>query len=260
MFRRWVFYIIAAISSLLCLATLVLWDRSYRTYDSVSQASGNSRYEVASAEGTCAIREIPNRRWPNMLGGILPTSPAWVRDATPAVRYPVSDYVYWFSPYESWSIELGFHFNSQAWGYQLNIPHWFISLIFALIAAGLIVLNNVGRLAAVSGESRRKIRRAVRLLSIGIATVGVVIPLAVLVFGYNAREGWAAVWGTPAIYLLFITVPVAGIALASGTLRAQKLRLWKWYHRHSCSQCGYNLKGNVSGVCPECGMVLRARS
>jgi predicted RNA-binding Zn-ribbon protein involved in translation (DUF1610 family) len=24
-------------------------------------------------------------------------------------------------------------------------------------------------------------------------------------------------------------------------------------HRNACSSCGYNLTGNTSGVCPECG-------
>lgn len=35
--------------------------------------------------------------------------------------------------------------------------------------------------------------------------------------------------------------------------------LWHNYKRHPtghCSQCGYNLTGNVSGICPECGIFL----
>ena len=29
--------------------------------------------------------------------------------------------------------------------------------------------------------------------------------------------------------------------------------------KNRCRQCGYNLTGNVSGICPECGTVIRAR-
>lgn len=28
----------------------------------------------------------------------------------------------------------------------------------------------------------------------------------------------------------------------------------RWLREGRCGECGYNLKGNVSGVCPECGM------
>ena len=31
------------------------------------------------------------------------------------------------------------------------------------------------------------------------------------------------------------------------------LRRWRRRKRGSCIRCGYNLEGNVSGVCPECG-------
>ena len=31
-------------------------------------------------------------------------------------------------------------------------------------------------------------------------------------------------------------------------------------HRDAiCDRCGYNLTGNVSGVCPECGLRIRSR-
>lgn len=39
-------------------------------------------------------------------------------------------------------------------------------------------------------------------------------------------------------------------------------RLWVWYRDHrlpegSCQTCSYDLTGNVSGVCPECGTKIR---
>jgi hypothetical protein len=39
------------------------------------------------------------------------------------------------------------------------------------------------------------------------------------------------------------------------------LTAWVWYADRSfadgcCRNCGYDLRGNVSGVCPECGVVI----
>ena len=35
---------------------------------------------------------------------------------------------------------------------------------------------------------------------------------------------------------------------------APRLRRWR---RGVCRACGYNLMGNVSGICPECGRIIR---
>src|SRR5262245_48953443 len=40
------------------------------------------------------------------------------------------------------------------------------------------------------------------------------------------------------------------IGLAIGLSRARSLSL---LFPNSCAQCGYNLTGNTSGICPECG-------
>ncbi|UCC32453.1 MAG: hypothetical protein JSU86_09260 [Phycisphaerales bacterium] len=46
--------------------------------------------------------------------------------------------------------------------------------------------------------------------------------------------------------VLFTTYPA--LAFIRGPLR----RRWR-HHKGLCLKCGYNLTGNVSGVCPECG-------
>ena len=46
--------------------------------------------------------------------------------------------------------------------------------------------------------------------------------------------------------MLFATYPT--IAFIRGPLRR-----WRRRRRGECLTCGYNLTGNVSGVCPECG-------
>ncbi len=49
-----------------------------------------------------------------------------------------------------------------------------------------------------------------------------------------------------ALLLLFIAYPTR--AFIRGPLRR-----WRRSRRGECLACGYNLTGNVSGVCPECG-------
>ena len=49
-------------------------------------------------------------------------------------------------------------------------------------------------------------------------------------------------------------LPFALFALAPATyFAAGVLRRWRRRQRGECVACGYNLTGNVSGVCPECG-------
>ena len=45
------------------------------------------------------------------------------------------------------------------------------------------------------------------------------------------------------------TMPVVALSLAAGRARRRRSRL----EVGRCAACGYNLRGNVSGVCPECG-------
>jgi len=48
------------------------------------------------------------------------------------------------------------------------------------------------------------------------------------------------------VFILFATYPT--IAFIRGPVRR-----WRRRRKGLCLKCGYNLTGNVSGVCPECG-------
>ena len=50
-------------------------------------------------------------------------------------------------------------------------------------------------------------------------------------------------------FLLFVAYPMA--ALLRGPLRRQRLRSGR-----RCADCGYDLTGNTSGACPECGAAV----
>ena len=56
------------------------------------------------------------------------------------------------------------------------------------------------------------------------------------------------------------------LLLVAGATPLERFAKWLWIKRRSerrrraglCPSCGYNLTGNVSSVCPECGMSMRA--
>jgi hypothetical protein len=49
----------------------------------------------------------------------------------------------------------------------------------------------------------------------------------------------------------------AAMAIASLVQGRRALRRWYRVQRGRCSQCGYDLTGNTSGACPECGSAIQ---
>lgn len=67
---------------------------------------------------------------------------------------------------------------------------------------------------------------------------------ATVSFGFRTiRSGFRLVWPCWAVVLLTAALPARWIIA----------RLRKRTSDYSCKACGYNLTGNTSGVCPECG-------
>ena len=69
-------------------------------------------------------------------------------------------------------------------------------------------------------------------------------------------SGWNAwTWSRQSRY---IAVPLYAVFLA---VAIPTLLVWRFvpkFPRGHCQRCGYNLTGNVSGTCPECGRALEA--
>ena len=63
----------------------------------------------------------------------------------------------------------------------------------------------------------------------------------------HTREVSIPLWG---VCLAFATYPT--IAFIRGPMRR-----WRWRRKGLCTKCGYNLTGNTSGVCPECGTEVK---
>ncbi|GJM23618.1 MAG: hypothetical protein DHS20C16_00330 [Phycisphaerae bacterium] len=67
---------------------------------------------------------------------------------------------------------------------------------------------------------------------------------------------WGAstlLWYVPLAFLMgVIAFTLVPFAILSGFVYV-RTRYWPIYEDWQCSNCGYDLTGNVSGVCPECG-------
>lgn len=79
-------------------------------------------------------------------------------------------------------------------------------------------------------------------------------------WGYGRfKRVWPGVlhfsWGTQAILPLWL--PLVAVAVSTAFLWRRALQRPPLGH---CQKCGYNLTGNVSGRCPECGAPVPARS
>ena len=82
-------------------------------------------------------------------------------------------------------------------------------------------------------------------------------PQIVLVDGYlgiNPGLGWVYANPPYQVYLGHVLIPLPAVVIV---LAIPAAGLWLFGRKPiapgRCSNCGYNLTGNVSGVCPECG-------
>ena len=80
-------------------------------------------------------------------------------------------------------------------------------------------------------------------------------------FGVLAGESYWNGHQRLAVWHKAVALPWWFLLLLPAAAPAEQLRRWLWSNRRSerrrrgglCLMCGYNLTGNVSGVCPECG-------
>ncbi len=77
------------------------------------------------------------------------------------------------------------------------------------------------------------------------------------------REGFSGVYHPSGIIYNLIMIDAWLIAIFTAIypaiffIRAYRRRRLRRQVMHPCDRCGYDLQGNESGVCPECGTVVR---
>jgi hypothetical protein len=70
--------------------------------------------------------------------------------------------------------------------------------------------------------------------------------------GPPAPSQWANVTHVETVWAVEVSAIFVGLAIAS-------VLVWRGGRKPlegHCKKCGYNLTGNVSGVCPECGTAI----
>jgi hypothetical protein len=82
---------------------------------------------------------------------------------------------------------------------------------------------------------------------------------------YFGQVAWAPALpgpGTQWVLALHFWVAAASFGVLPATWAAVQWKRQRARHRtlggSLCSHCGYDLRGNVSGVCPECGTIARS--
>lgn len=85
-----------------------------------------------------------------------------------------------------------------------------------------------------------------------VASYALVYDRNEIAIDWTYSDMWSSGVGGPtwALALLFAALPVAWLVVAAtrGSATAGSCT--------NCTQCGYNLTGNTSGICPECGVAV----
>jgi len=132
----------------------------------------------------------------------------------------------------------------------LNVAIGFLIITVACLC-GFVVLTVRSRKA--KGDDRRRYARLLLLWSMGFTP----IVSAQAIFSF--RQSGHGTLG------LIIMLPLLALVLVMGVLALRNMRKDAYFRKlyeldpGCCGRCGYDLTGNVSGVCPDCGWKLPDR-
>ena len=118
----------------------------------------------------------------------------------------------------------------------------------------LMVLCLVGTAFVTGAFSERRFQR--HKIVFGAITRGMLI-LVILAMGYGPLDRWLS--GTNTFHqinwLFYVSSRALGLFVVVGwTARRLKTKLRA--KEGCCNVCGYDLRGNLSGICPECGTLI----
>lgn len=146
----------------------------------------------------------------------------------------------WYYEDLIWDRVLAWQIANTSWGARTIIPIWPLMLSCLAGAAYLIV------------SLRKDFSRKHEVL-VGAITRSIII-LIILAIGYGPLDRWLAVTKTfhQFNWAFYAASRVLGVIVV-GSWTAKRLKIRLRAMEGSCKICGYDLKGNLSGICPECG-------
>ena len=139
---------------------------------------------------------------------------------------------------------------NQQWGVDPHVP---THLFFGQGVAGMYVKRSLLAQYDVREAEGKVSLKKIRIYSWGVDCHFLVFMMGVMksliANEYDQYMGFQiSLW---VVVVLLAAYPT--IAFIRGPLRR-----WRRYGQGMCQKCGYNLTGNVSGVCPECGTEIQA--
>lgn len=130
---------------------------------------------------------------------------------------------------------------------------WFFILLFQIVLFWAVALVVAGaRPLCEDGKMRWSRRRSfwygAGYMFMALVVFSVLLHRAQTVMDFQNAAG-VALFG-------FVSAPLVGFAVAYAFARKQDRTRALRRRRNQCETCAYDLTGNVSGRCPECGTVL----
>lgn len=251
------------------LLAAVLWTLSY--FVSVTYSCPTSNVVPATWQGQSITWTV--FRFSGIdSGALLIWFPTWhPSNIPPPKTWDFTGFVLSFPrPAFIWPTYLGSYASAGSIG-AFVIPLWFPSALFGILAAllwrGEIRHRKSARPNYVTVLRERPGRALPRAASLVMFLSALVLPTAILE-GIDRQVGGSfSEWLDVAMRfqdtmwlstLMFVSLSLAFVAAVWAFRKA----CWRtrYVPSHLCLACEYNLTGNVSGICPECGTPVAARA
>jgi hypothetical protein len=130
------------------------------------------------------------------------------------------------------------------------------SLLASALLTGVWMIGGVCTIVCLA--IRGKLIRGRRLwLLTGTPFAFGAVGSASLVFLFLTPSGLSESWAQAAAAPLFGSLLASSTLIIAARYVAPQYTRWRNQLHHTCDECGYNLTGNTSGICPECGSHIR---
>lgn len=207
----------------------------------------------------CLVDYNGGRLWGNLSSGVLSFTVA---------AQPMMHAYGWRVPFDAPDAVSAEHFgfswpdgsyqSHPTMGYwRLSLPLWIPILV---IGTGTLVLASRGRPHVPESQCKHCLAEDAALRRGRCAECSRTFIFAALVLGIGvicSIRALSFLVNGPAVVVLGWFVAFGYFSFVPSFLRWRHRRRWKAMAIGYCRRCGYDLTGNVSGICPECGTPCR---